>query len=576
MDDEPIWAADRVVASTSGFATTILETANEFAIKDEGSKILHSIERSLLEEEIFAKFNEFMAMTADKNYDSKFDTEDPPFEKITINTDYKIKTSLKEPPINLKLKPVPDNLEYVFLEEASFLPVIISSQLSNEKKDNLSILKKYKQAFSWKTTDIPGICPSFCKHKIQLLDDKKLVVQRQKRLNPNMQEVVKKEIVKLLDTGIIYPIADSPWVSPIHCVSKKESIKEFMDDFSVFRNSFETCLINLDKMLQHCKDAHLVLNWEKCNFMVKEGIMLGHKVSSAGLKVDKAKIDAISKLSPLTNIKEIKDRKGTDNVVADHLSRIENDETNDDSEVDDNFPRETLMKINTKDEPWFSDFANYLVKEYQEKDKIETKPDQIKKKGKRGKARKSQKQSQDCACSIGTVEDKILVPKPSKNYARCARCGYLVDGPNCQGCALLRQKLEENLVTHSPDLQNTSEPSNASTNVVNAPREPYVVKQDNGSFVDNIMFDLHRAPASPNQFHCFHCKDVLRDGEACKRCTCAKCRSGLGKGLCYICGHNQNSLNDSPRISETSSHSPPIINHCCYECGDPLDGIFCK
>ncbi|GJZ52555.1 reverse transcriptase domain-containing protein [Tanacetum coccineum] len=72
--------------------------------------------------------------------------------------------------------------------------------------------------------DIPGICPSFCKHKIQLLDDKKPVVQKQRRLNPNMQEVVKKEIVKLLDTGIIYPIADSPWVSPIHCVPKKGGI----------------------------------------------------------------------------------------------------------------------------------------------------------------------------------------------------------------------------------------------------------------------------------------------------------------------------------------------------------------
>nr|GEY77080.1 hypothetical protein [Tanacetum cinerariifolium] len=122
--------------------------------------------------------------------------------------------------------------------------------------------------------------------------------------------------------------------------------------------------------------------------------------------------------------------------------------------------------------------------------------------------------TRDCVCSIGTVEDKILVPKLPKNYARCTRCGYLVDVPNCQGCALLRQEHEENLVTHSPDFQNTSEPSNASTNVVNVPREPYVVKQDNGNFVDKIIFDLNRAPDSPNQFHCFHCKDVLRDEEA--------------------------------------------------------------
>nr|GEX08601.1 hypothetical protein [Tanacetum cinerariifolium] len=135
--------------------------------------------------------------------------------------------------------------------------------------------------------------------------------------------------------------------------------------------------------------------------------------------------------------------------------------------------------------------------------------------------------TRDCVCSMGTVEDKILVPKSPKNYARCTRCGYLVDGPNCQGCALLHQELEENLVTYSPDFQNSFEPSNASTNIVNAPREPYVVKQDNGR-------------------------------------------------LCYICGHNQNSLNYSPSISETSSQSPPNINHYCYECGDPLDGIFCK
>ncbi|GKE90986.1 hypothetical protein Tco_1572081, partial [Tanacetum coccineum] len=195
------------------------------ALLDKGSKIIHSIEGTLLEEEIFAEFDEFMAITVDENSDSESDTEDPPFEKITINTNYKIKTSIEEPPTDLELKPLPDNLEYVFLEEPSILPVIISSQLSKEKKNRLiSVLKKHKQAFAWKTTDIPGICTSFCKHKIQLLDDKKQVVQKQRRLNPNMQEVVKKEIMKLLDTGIIYPIADSPWVSLIHYVPKKGGI----------------------------------------------------------------------------------------------------------------------------------------------------------------------------------------------------------------------------------------------------------------------------------------------------------------------------------------------------------------
>ncbi|GJY74582.1 reverse transcriptase domain-containing protein [Tanacetum coccineum] len=285
------------------------------SLLDEGSKILHSIKGTLLEEEIFSEFDEFIAMAADEYFESKSDTEEPLFEKIAINTYYKIKTSLEEPPTDLELKPLPDNLEYVFLEEPSFLPVIISSKLSTLNKSKLvSVLKKHKEAFAWKTTDIPGIYPSFYKHKIQLLEDKKPVVQKQRRSNPNMQEVVKKDIVKLLDIGTYasrrmpFGLCNAPatfqrCILAIFHDMIKESIKVFMDDFSVFGDSFEKCLNNLDKMLQRCKDAHLVLNWEKCHFMVKEGIVLGHKVSSAGLEVDKAKIDVISKHPPPTNIK---------------------------------------------------------------------------------------------------------------------------------------------------------------------------------------------------------------------------------------------------------------------------------
>ncbi|GKB34968.1 reverse transcriptase domain-containing protein [Tanacetum coccineum] len=138
----------------------------------------------------------------------------------------------------------------------------------------------------------------------------------------------------------------------------EESVEEFMDDFSVFENSFDNCLKNLNKMLQRCKDANLVLNREKCHFMVKEEIVLGHIVSGAGLEIDKAKIDVISKLPPPTNAKgirkfdiEIKDKKGTENVAIDYLSRIDNNETSDDSDVDDNFPGETLMEITTTDAP---------------------------------------------------------------------------------------------------------------------------------------------------------------------------------------------------------------------------------
>nr|GEV61281.1 reverse transcriptase domain-containing protein [Tanacetum cinerariifolium] len=258
------------------------------ALLDEGIKILYSIKGTPLEEEIFFEFDEFMAMTVVENFDPKSDTKEPPFEKITINTNYKIKTSLEEPPMDLEHKPLPDNLEYVFLEEPSFLPVIISSQLSKEKKNKLiSVLKKHKQAFAWKTTDIPGIFPSF--------------------------------------------FAGSPWVSPIHCVPKKGGI---------------IVITNEDDELV---PTRTVIGWqEKCHFMVKEGIVLGYKVSSSGLEVDKAKTDVILKLTPPINIKEfdiaIKDRKGTKNIAADHLSRIENDELRDENEVNDYFPRETLIQ----------------------------------------------------------------------------------------------------------------------------------------------------------------------------------------------------------------------------------------
>nr|GEZ14807.1 reverse transcriptase domain-containing protein [Tanacetum cinerariifolium] len=132
------------------------------ALLDKESKILHSIEGTLLEEDFFFEFNEFAAMTTDENSKSESDTEEPTFEKIAINTDYKIKTSLEEPPTNLEHKPLPDNLEYVFLEKPSFLPIIISSKLSAQNKSKLvSILKKTQASFclendrhSWVLVDI--------------------------------------------------------------------------------------------------------------------------------------------------------------------------------------------------------------------------------------------------------------------------------------------------------------------------------------------------------------------------------------------------------------------------------------
>ncbi|GJS82280.1 reverse transcriptase domain-containing protein [Tanacetum coccineum] len=86
----------------------------------------------------------------------------------------------------------------------------------------------------------------------------------------------------------------------------EETMEVFMDDFSGFEDSFSSCLSHLDKMLKRCKDTNLVINWEKCHFMVKEGIVLGHKISKSGIEVDKAKVDVIAKLPHSTSVKGVR------------------------------------------------------------------------------------------------------------------------------------------------------------------------------------------------------------------------------------------------------------------------------
>nr|GEY23064.1 reverse transcriptase domain-containing protein [Tanacetum cinerariifolium] len=143
----------------------------------------------------------------------------------------------------------------------------------------------------------------------------------------------------------------------------EETMDVFMDDFSVFGDSFSSCLSHLDKMLKRCKDANLVLNWEKCHFMVKEGIVLGHKISKFEIKIDKAKVDVIAKLSHLTSV------KGAENLTADHLSRLENPHQDEleKKEITETFPLETFGMIAFRGDSttsWFADIANYHVENF--------------------------------------------------------------------------------------------------------------------------------------------------------------------------------------------------------------------
>ena len=332
--------------------------------------------------------------------------------------------SIEQPP-KMEQKPLPSHLKYAYLGVESTLPVIISSSLTAMEEENLlRVLRDHKQALGWSLADLKGIRPSMCMHRILLEDGHKPSVEAQRRLNPTMKEVVRKEILKWLDTGVIYPISDSAWVSSVQVVPKKggttviktennillpsrtvtgwricidyrklnkatrkdhfplpfldqmldrlagyeyycfldgysgynqiaiapddqekttftcpygtfafrrmpfglcnapgtfqrcmmaifsdmveKTIEIFMDDFSVMGNSFDNCLENLRAVLARCEETNLVLNWEKCHFMVQEGIVLGHRISARGIEVDKAKIEALEKLPPPSSVKGIR------------------------------------------------------------------------------------------------------------------------------------------------------------------------------------------------------------------------------------------------------------------------------
>ncbi|RDX72686.1 Retrovirus-related Pol polyprotein, partial [Mucuna pruriens] len=151
----------------------------------------------------------------------------------------------------------------------------------------------------------------------------------------------------------------------------------FMDDFTVYADSFEACLNNLSKVLKRCIDTSLVLNFEKCHFMVTEGIVLGHLVSNRGIEVDKAKIDIITSLPNPASVREvrsflghvgfyrrfiknfkIRNKKGAENCVVDHLSRIE--KGSELMPIRDEFPDEQLLHIKAAT-PWFADICNYVA-----------------------------------------------------------------------------------------------------------------------------------------------------------------------------------------------------------------------
>nr|GFB72220.1 reverse transcriptase domain-containing protein [Tanacetum cinerariifolium] len=136
------------------------------------------------------------------------------FLELKVSEAKTVKSSVDEPP-KVELKDLPPHLEYAFLEGDNKLPVIIAKELRDEEKSALiKVLKSHKGAIAWKLSDIQGINLEFCTHKILMKEDYKLAVQHQRRVNPKIHDVIKKKVEKLLGAGLIYPISDSPWVSP--------------------------------------------------------------------------------------------------------------------------------------------------------------------------------------------------------------------------------------------------------------------------------------------------------------------------------------------------------------------------
>ncbi|KAK1664082.1 hypothetical protein QYE76_052241 [Lolium multiflorum] len=292
-----------------------------------------------------------------------------------------------------------DELEEIFLRQPILKHDLPVEDLEIEEERLLEILKKHRGAIGYTLDDLKGISPSICQHAINMEEDAKPVVEHQRRLIPKMKEVVRNEVLKLLEAGIIYPIADSRWVSPVHCVPKKggmtvvpndndELIPQrivvgyrmcidfrkvnkvtkkdhyplpfidqmlerlsknthfcFLDGYSGFSQiavkakdqekttftcpygtyayrrmpfglcnapaTFQRCMSAIfhgfcESIVERCEETNLVLNWEKCHFMVNEGIVLGHKISERGIEVDRAKVEAIEKMPYPRDVKGIR------------------------------------------------------------------------------------------------------------------------------------------------------------------------------------------------------------------------------------------------------------------------------
>nr|GEW78868.1 reverse transcriptase domain-containing protein [Tanacetum cinerariifolium] len=294
---------------------------------------------------------------------SSSSTSFTPFEgNLKQVDDTMTKPSIEEPP-NLKLKELPSHLEYAFLEGNDKLPIIISKELKDEEKSALlKVLKSHKWEITWKISDIKGIDPHFCTHKILMEDDFKPTVQHQRRVNSKIHEVIKKEVIKLLDAGLIYPISDSPWVSLVHYVPKKGGM-------TVVENE-DNELIPIRFRLTHKTKKRLPSLALMEHLPTNTIVYTDH----SALKYLLAKQDDKPRLIWWILLLQefdiiIRDKKRAENLAADYLSRLENPHQDEleKKKIIKTFPLETLGMIafrGSLSTPWFAHFANYHARNF--------------------------------------------------------------------------------------------------------------------------------------------------------------------------------------------------------------------
>ncbi|CAN6707346.1 unnamed protein product [Malus baccata var. baccata] len=227
-DDHSCFSIDIIDSLAQGYLDDLNDDALEKVItrgmelKTKGADCMHAhgIQDSF---HAVPPSEELLEVVAALESSPKLDGKYTNRESIPISTN-KLLPSIIQAPV-LELKPLPSHLKYIFLGENETLPAIISSSLTAQEEEKLlRVLKEFKSALGWTLADIKGISPTTCMHHIFLEEGAKPTREAQRRLNPPMMEVVKKEIIKLLDCGVIYPISDSRWVSPVQCVPKKSGV----------------------------------------------------------------------------------------------------------------------------------------------------------------------------------------------------------------------------------------------------------------------------------------------------------------------------------------------------------------